>query len=101
MKSMENKDLDLFKKQLEKLLLKFPSLPEFTLTIRPRVSIDVDKKYIAPKALLQDSPADIPVRVSQRVSDKNDKNIATSLEANITPGRLNEMKQSLEYENQK
>lgn len=39
-KKVENKDqLAEFKAKLEKLLLKYPNLPEFTLTIRPRIDI--------------------------------------------------------------
>lgn len=43
---MNYKMMEDFQKQLEKLLLKFPNLPEFTLTVRPRVSIEVGKSKI-------------------------------------------------------
>jgi len=79
-----------FKKQLEKLLLKFPNLPEFTLTVRPRVSIDVAKKD-TPVVTTKLVP---PTKEAEAKPEKDDPNIGLILEAGITPDKLNFYKKS-------
>ncbi len=37
-------NMEEFKQKLNELLLQFPDLPEITLTIRPRISIDENKE---------------------------------------------------------
>ena len=99
----KNKDLDLFKKQLEKLLLKFPELPEFTLTIRPRVSITTPS-INHPKMIYL--PVENPatgekveaLASSLGLKRKDDPNIPQSLESGITKSRIDSLKASVEIE---
>ncbi len=78
-----------FKKRLEKLLLKFPELPEFTLTVRPRVSIDVEK----PKAF---TPSNSQVPATKFITNPHpidatkpdEMNIGLLKERDITPDKL-------------
>ncbi len=35
--------MDSFQKELNELLIKYPELPEFTLTVRPRVTISIKR----------------------------------------------------------
>lgn len=92
MKNMEikNNTIEEFKKQLEKLLLKFPNLPEFNLTVRPRVSIDVAKPEEAKKTY-PPSKVEVPTPVSNPnivIPSKDPIDVGLAMEKGITPGLM-------------
>ncbi len=61
--------MDEFQKELNTLLQKYPDLPEFTLTVRPRVTIEVKKvQELIPVTLPKLST--VPVNTEEKVMDE-------------------------------
>lgn len=87
-KEPEITELDKFKKELDVLLAKYGDLPEITLTIRPRVSIEVAKPpaFVVPKTFTKEDTMKVSVPGVVVSSDPIDKGLVE--EKGINPGLI-------------
>jgi len=91
-------ELSEFKQKLEKLLLKYPNLPEFTLKIQPRIDIKVHEKihdekspnFYYPSYIPTTKPQINPIVTTESTPDTV-THISKNLEASITKGRIEEL----------
>lgn len=97
-----------FKQKLEKLLLKYPNLPEFTLKIQPRIDIKVTTPFtyggtVGLSGTAQINVPYIPTIISQTEPTPGSTtgttvHISKNLEASITKGRIEELAKSAKSE---
>lgn len=82
-------NVDEFTKELDALLIKYPNLPEMTLTIRPRVVIKTTETIVG--KVIQDQVAVKPI-----TSIDEQKNIPViNLEQTINKSKIAEMESML------
>lgn len=87
MKNMEK--IKEFQRDLDTLLAKYPDLPELTLTVRPRIVIDIKEKIVAQEKTPTLVNSAIPIKTSRERGS-----VPLNLEGSISKARLEELSKS-------